>query len=68
MAQPHPPQGAQQAYTERPLRVYGEQYLAGEPLPVGVVIDPGDPAAVLRRPAARALPTGWVVVARRPTG
>ena len=61
MAQPLPPQGDQQAYTERPLRVYGEQYLEGGALPVGVVIDPGDPPLFSDGQPRVALP-GWVVV------
>lgn len=43
MAAPHPPQGNQQQFTERPLRIFGEQYLDGQPLPIGAVINPGDP-------------------------
>jgi hypothetical protein len=35
MAAPFPPQGNQSQHTERPLKVYAEQYLAGQPLPVG---------------------------------
>jgi hypothetical protein len=35
MAQPFPPQGNQQQHTERPLKVYAEQYLVGGPLPIG---------------------------------
>jgi hypothetical protein len=37
MAQPFPPQGNQQQHTERPLKIYAEQYLAGGPLPIGVL-------------------------------
>lgn len=42
-----PPLGGQQPYTERPLRVYGEQYVAGGPLPIGAVpaIEPVYPAS-----------------------
>ena len=65
MAQPHPPAGNQSQHTERPLKVYGEQYVTGQPLPVGAVIDPapidGRPLfsdGVPRVP----LPTGWVVL------
>ena len=39
MAQPFPPAGNQTAHTERPLKVYAEQYLAGAPLPVGTVTE-----------------------------
>ena len=38
MGQPFPPQGNQSPHTERPLKVYAEQYVTGAPLPVGVVI------------------------------
>jgi hypothetical protein len=37
MGAPLPPQGNQQLYTERPLRVFGEQYRIGAPLPIGVL-------------------------------
>ena len=40
MAQPYPPQGNQTPHTERPLRVYAEQYLDGQPLPIGAVLYP----------------------------
>jgi len=41
MAAPFPPQGNQSPHTERPLRVYAEQYVEGGALPVGaVIIDP----------------------------
>jgi hypothetical protein len=64
MAAPHPPQGAQQQYTERPIRIYGEQYLAGGALPIGVVIDPvgaGGPIYSDGQPRVL-LPDGWVVI------
>jgi hypothetical protein len=40
MGQPHPPQGNQKQHTERPLKVFGEQYLASAPLPIGAVLVP----------------------------
>jgi len=43
MAAPFPPQGEQKQQTEKPLKVYAEQYQTGHPLPVGAVINPGDP-------------------------
>ena len=45
MAAPFPPQGAQQQFTERPLKIYGEQYRVGSPLPIGVLTEAptGDP-------------------------
>lgn len=36
MPQPFAPQGAQKQYTEKPLKVYGEQFHEGGPIPVGV--------------------------------
>lgn len=61
MAAPLPPQGEQQQFAERPLRIFGEQYQDGHPVPIGVVVGPGDPPGftVLARVL---LPTGWVVV------
>jgi len=35
MPQPYPPQGNQTQHTERPLKVYAEQYLEGGALPIG---------------------------------
>jgi len=49
MAQPYPPQGNQQQHTERPLKVYAEQMLAGQPIPIGVRTDP--PEGVETAPA-----------------
>jgi len=43
MGQPFPPQGNQTPHTERPLKVYAEQYAAGVPLPVGAVTEYGEP-------------------------
>lgn len=43
MAAPYPPQGNQSAHTERPLRVYAEQYLTGQPLPVGASTELHEP-------------------------
>ena len=42
-----PPAGGQRQYVEKPLKVYGEQYLTGGPLPVGAVdaIEPIYPAS-----------------------
>lgn len=62
MAAPHPPAGNQTQHTERPFKVYAEQYLSGQPLPVGVVIDPGDPPFFTDGAPRVALPSGWVVV------
>jgi hypothetical protein len=69
MAQPHPPQGNQQQATERPLKVFAEQYVDGQPLPIGVVIDPvrtdgqGETQPIFIDGQARVLlPSGWVVI------
>jgi len=62
MGQPHPPAGNQTPHTERPLKVYGEQYLEGGALPVGAVIDPGDPPLFSDGQPRVLLPTGWVVL------
>ena len=44
MAAPFPPQGEQQQYTERPLKIYGEQYHVGGTLPVGATAEVFPPA------------------------
>jgi hypothetical protein len=66
MAAPFPPQGNQKQHTERPLKIYGEQYLDGQPLPIGVVVDPapapGLPPIFSDGQPRVLLPTGWVVV------
>jgi hypothetical protein len=62
MAAPHPPAGNQSQHTERPLKIYGEQYVVGQPLPIGVEVDPGDPPIFNDGQPRVALPTGWVVV------
>jgi len=62
MAQPHPPAGNQSPHTERPLKIYAEQSVSGQPLPVGAVIDPGTPPMFNDGQARVPLATGWVVV------
>jgi len=62
MSAPHPPAGNQRSHTERPLKIYAEQYLVGQPLPVGAVIDPGDPPIFNDGQPRVPLPTGWVVL------
>lgn len=39
MAAPYPPQGNQTQVTERPLRVFAEQYHAAGPLPIGASVE-----------------------------
>ena len=64
MAQPHPPAGNQKQYNERPLKVFGEQYLLNAPLPIGAVINPtsGDLQLFTDNQPRVPLPTGWVVL------
>lgn len=62
MAAPHPPQGHQQPHTERPLKIYAEQYVTGQPLPVGATTDYGDPPLFTDGEPRVPLPTGWVVL------
>jgi hypothetical protein len=64
MAAPYPPQGAQQQHTERPLKIYGEQYVEGGALPIGVVIDPAGPGGPIYSDGQPRvlLQTGWVVI------
>jgi len=50
MAAPFPPQGNQQQHTERPLKIYAEQYLAGQPLPIGTITESLDPFYADSRP------------------
>ncbi len=47
MPQPFPPQGNQQQHTERPVKIYAEQFLNGAPLPIGAstVAPTGDTTA-----------------------
>ena len=61
MAPPYPPQGEQKQHTERPLKVYAEQYLAGQPLPIGVVLNVGDPPFFPENKPRVPLPGGPVV-------
>ena len=64
MAAPHPPQGQQINITERPAKVYGEQYLNGQPLPIGAVVNPmsGDLPLFTDGQARVPLSSGWVVL------
>ena len=62
MAAPFPPAGNQSQHTERPLKIYAEQLMAGAELPIGVVINPGDPPIYQDGQPRVLLPSGWVVV------
>lgn len=39
MAKPFPPQGNQSSHTERPLKIYAEQFHAAGPLPIGATVE-----------------------------
>jgi hypothetical protein len=62
MAAPYPLQGNQKQQNEKPLKVYSEQYLEGQPLPIGTTTDYGDPPLFTDGLPRVALETGWVVV------
>ena len=66
MAAPYPPEGNQTPHTERPLKVYGEQYVTAGELPIGAVINPepipGLPMFTDGLPRVP-LSTGWMIVA-----
>lgn len=62
MAAPYPPQGNQSQHTERPLKIYSEQYVTGQPLPVGATTDYGDPPLFADGLPRVPLETGWVVI------
>jgi hypothetical protein len=62
MAAPFPPQGNQKQQNEKPLKVYAEQYVIGQPLPIGATTDFGDPPMFVDGLPRVALETGWVVV------
>jgi hypothetical protein len=69
MAQPFPPQGNQTQHTERPLKVYAEQYVEGGPLPIGAVSYPeiysdGKPRVFAASGAYELNPTDWVISSR----
>jgi len=74
MPQPYPPTGNQTQHTERPLKVYAEQYLEGGPLPVGAVIYPTVPLYADGLPRVRlalgevVLPPTWWIISSRYTG
>jgi hypothetical protein len=50
MAAPYPPQGNQTQQTEKPLKVYSEQYLAAAPLPIGATTETLNPLYADGRP------------------
>ena len=43
MGAPYPPQGNQSPHTERPLKVYAEQYHAAGALPIGATAEVAEP-------------------------
>jgi hypothetical protein len=74
MGAPYPPQGQQQSHTERPLKVYAEQYVLGQPLPVGTSTEVIEPVYADGRPRVYAdrgtfdLHVGEWVISSRYTG
>ena len=71
MAAPFPPAGAQKQYTERPLKIYGEQFHVGGSLPVGVsteVVAPiypnGEPRVYAKTGTYTLHDTDWVISSR----
>lgn len=50
MAQPFPPQGEQQPYTEKPTKIYGEQYTTAGTLPAGATTETTNPLYADGRP------------------
>jgi hypothetical protein len=67
MAAPYPPQGNQSQHTERPLKVYAEQYLEGGALPVGASTEVapafpnGEPRVYVPGGVAILRSTDWVI-------
>jgi hypothetical protein len=66
MAAPFPPQGNQKQHTERPLKVFAEQYLLAQPLPIGAVLIPdlftdGLPRVFTDTKAYELHETEWVI-------
>lgn len=61
MAAPFPPAGNQTQHTERPLKVYAEQYLTGQPLPVGATTAAIPPIVATDGQPRVILPNGTVV-------
>ena len=66
MAQPYPPQGNQQPHTERPLKIYAEQYVANAPIPIGVLTtaptgEPMNPYVLVGGVFYYVVETNWVI-------
>lgn len=74
MGAPYPPQGNQQAHTERPLKVFAEQYLTGAPLPIGATTAVTEPVFLAGEPRVYAKGTVYLlhagdwVISNRYTG
>jgi len=60
MAAPYPPAGNQSSHTERPLKIYAEQYVVGQPLPIGATTETLNPVYADGRPHV-ILPHGIVM-------
>jgi hypothetical protein len=50
MAQPFPPAGNQSQRTERPRKIYAEQYREGYPVPIGATTETQNPVYADGRP------------------
>jgi hypothetical protein len=66
MAPPFPPAGTQKQHTERPLKIFAEQMVAGQPLPIGAVLIPdlyadGLPRVFTDTQAYELHETEWVI-------
>jgi hypothetical protein len=66
MAPPFPPAGNQKQHTERPLKIFAEQMVAGQPLPIGAVLIPdlyadGLPRVFTDTQAYELHETEWVI-------
>jgi hypothetical protein len=72
MGNPVPAQGEQRQYVEQPLKIYGEQYLEGHPVPIGVatyaalpVYQDGDARVYLSGGGIKSIAlTDWVITNR----
>ena len=71
MGAPFPPTGNQSSHTERPLKMYAEQYLIGQPLPVGTsteVCEPlypnGEPRVYAKEGTFNLHAGDWVISSR----
>jgi len=69
MSAPFPAQGNQQQHTERPLKIYAEQYLLSAPIPIGVLTtaptgEPMDPYVLIGGVFYRVVEADWILSSR----